>query len=84
MADADLVTLRTAAGPTRPSAWLVEGAYRDGAGEGPFEDRFAGDGDLYLFGTILNEFVSLYAALNSFTRLTLRGVYPTASAQIRL
>ena len=38
------------------------------------EDRFSGDGDLYIFGTVLNEFVSLYAALNSFTRLTLRGV----------
>jgi type VI secretion system protein ImpG len=37
------------------------------------EDRFASDGDLYLFSTILNEFLSLHATLNSFTQLTVRG-----------
>lgn len=38
------------------------------------EDHFAGEGDLYLFATILNEFFALHATLNSYTRLTVRGV----------
>ena len=42
--DADLAPLRAAAGPARPATWVVQGAYRDGAGEGDFEDRFADDG----------------------------------------
>jgi len=37
------------------------------------EDRFAGDGDLFLFSSVLNEFVSLHATLNSFTQLSVRG-----------
>jgi type VI secretion system protein ImpG len=36
------------------------------------DDRFAGDGDLFLFAEILNEFLSLHASLNSFTQLTVR------------
>lgn len=38
------------------------------------EDHFAGAGDLYLFATLLNEFFALHATLNSYTRLTVRGV----------
>jgi type VI secretion system protein ImpG len=38
------------------------------------EDHFAGEGDMILFGNILNEFLSLYASLNSFSQLTVRGV----------
>lgn len=38
------------------------------------EDRYAGDGDLYLFATILNEFLSLHGTLNAFTQLTVRGL----------
>jgi type VI secretion system protein ImpG len=38
------------------------------------EDYFAGEGDLFLFATILNEFLSLYVSLNSFSRLTVKGV----------
>ena len=38
------------------------------------EDQFAGEGDLYLFANVLNEVFSLYATINSFTRLTVRGV----------
>jgi type VI secretion system protein ImpG len=37
------------------------------------EDGFSGEGDIYLFGTLLHEFFSLYASLNSFTQLTVRG-----------
>jgi type VI secretion system protein ImpG len=37
------------------------------------EDRFAGEGDMVLFATILNEFFSLYATLNSFSHLEVRG-----------
>ncbi|WDT71887.1 MAG: type VI secretion system baseplate subunit TssF [Candidatus Manganitrophus sp.] len=38
------------------------------------EDHFAGEGDLFLFATVLNEFLSLYVSLNSFSRLTVKGV----------
>ena len=38
------------------------------------EDRFAGDGDLVLFASVLDEFLALYASVNSFSRLTVRGV----------
>jgi type VI secretion system protein ImpG len=34
-------------------------------------DHFAGQGDLYLFGTVLSRFFSLYASMNTFTRLTI-------------
>jgi type VI secretion system protein ImpG len=37
------------------------------------EDKFAGEGDMYLFASILNEFLALYATINSFTQLTVRG-----------
>ena len=41
------------------------------------QDHFAGSGDLYLFGCILDQFLGRYASLNNFTRLefseTLRG-----------
>jgi len=37
------------------------------------EDHFAGEGDLFLFASVLNEFFSLYASINSFSRLTVRG-----------
>lgn len=37
-------------------------------------ENFAGRGDLYLFGTVLERFVGLYAAINSFTRLRIKDV----------
>ncbi|MDX2200024.1 MAG: type VI secretion system baseplate subunit TssF [Phycisphaerae bacterium] len=37
------------------------------------EDRFAGEGDLFLFASVLNEFFSLYATINSYSQLTVRG-----------
>lgn len=41
------------------------------------QDHFAGAGDLYLFGCILDQFLGRYASINSYTRLefyeTLRG-----------
>ena len=37
------------------------------------EDNFAGEGDMYLFATVLNEFFALYASMNSFTELHVRG-----------
>ncbi len=36
------------------------------------EDHFAGEGEAYLFGRVLDRFLCLYATLNSFTRLTLK------------
>jgi type VI secretion system protein ImpG len=35
-------------------------------------DHFAGRGDLYLFGSVLNEFFAVYASINSFTKFTLK------------
>jgi type VI secretion system protein ImpG len=32
-------------------------------------DHFAGTGDFYLFGLVLDEFFSEYAGMNSFTQL---------------
>jgi type VI secretion system protein ImpG len=37
------------------------------------EQSFAGEGDLVLFASILNEFLALYASVNSFSRLTVRN-----------
>lgn len=37
------------------------------------EDNFAGEGDMYVFATVLNEFFALYATLNSFSELHVRG-----------
>jgi type VI secretion system protein ImpG len=34
------------------------------------QDHFAGPGDLYLFGCVLDRFFAEYASINSFTRLT--------------
>ncbi|MFH1138307.1 MAG: type VI secretion system baseplate subunit TssF [Pseudomonadota bacterium] len=38
------------------------------------EGNFAGEGDIFLFGRVLREFLALYATMNSFVRLTIRGV----------
>lgn len=37
------------------------------------ESKFSGEGDLYLFATIINEFFSLYANMNSFHQLIVTG-----------
>lgn len=34
-------------------------------------DHFAGAGDMYLFGSVLDNFFGMYASMNTFTRLTL-------------
>lgn len=38
------------------------------------EDRFACDGELFLFSSVLNHFFSLYVSVNSFTELVVKGV----------
>ena len=38
------------------------------------EDHFAGEGDTYLFATILDRFMGLYVTLNSYSQLTVRFV----------
>ncbi len=38
------------------------------------EDHFAGEGDAYLFATILDRFMGLYATLNGFSQLSVRMV----------
>ena len=37
------------------------------------ETGFAGEGDMYLFASILNEMFASYVALNSFTQLSIMG-----------
>ncbi len=37
------------------------------------ENGFAGEGDMYLFASVLNEMFASYVSLNSFTKLTVRG-----------
>jgi len=44
-------------------------------------DKFASQGDLYLFGSILDHFLGNYASLNHFTRLTIQEVTKGASYQ---
>jgi type VI secretion system protein ImpG len=36
------------------------------------QDHFAGVGDLFLFSSVLNHFLALYASLNTFTQLTVK------------
>ncbi len=38
------------------------------------EDHFAGEGEMLLFASVLNEFFTLYSSINSFCRLEVRGV----------
>lgn len=38
------------------------------------QDHFAGPGDLYLFGTMLDYFLSAYATVNTFTQLSVKEV----------
>ncbi len=38
------------------------------------ESHFDGDGEMFLFASILNEFLALYVSLNSFSRLIVNGV----------
>jgi len=35
------------------------------------QDHFAGPGDLYLFGCVLDNFFGMYASLNTYTRLVI-------------
>jgi type VI secretion system protein ImpG len=37
------------------------------------EESFAGEGDMYLFASVLNRFFGQYATINAFTRLSVRG-----------
>ncbi len=38
------------------------------------ESKFAGEGDLYLLASVLNEFFALYATINSFHQLVVRNI----------
>ncbi|MGF6642640.1 type VI secretion system protein ImpG [Paraburkholderia sp. GAS82] len=57
----------------RPLSKLVKGGLMRGVEITVTLDagRFAGDGDLELFGSMLNRFLGLYATLNLYTRLVL-------------
>ncbi|WP_027214404.1 type VI secretion system baseplate subunit TssF [Burkholderia sp. WSM2232] len=57
----------------RPLSKLVKGGLMRGVEITVTLDsgRFAGDGDLELFGSMLNRFVALYATLNLYTKLVI-------------
>jgi type VI secretion system protein ImpG len=38
------------------------------------QDHFAGAGDLFLFGSIIDHFLGLFASMNTFTQLTIKEV----------
>lgn len=59
----------------KPAEWIYQGAAIRGRAISMrmSEDHFAGEGDLYLFADVLSEFFALYASINSFTQLTVRG-----------
>lgn len=59
----------------RPLRKLVKGGLQRGVEIAVTVDRtrFAGDGDLALFGEMLNGFLSLYATLNLYTRMVIIG-----------
>lgn len=61
---------------SEPVEALVDGALVRGTSItlDVLEDHFAGDGDLFLFATVLNEFLSLHATLNAFTQLNVHGL----------
>ena len=60
----------------RPDDMLRHGAtYRGVAIElDVLEDHFAGEGEMFLFASVLDRFFNLYATLNAHTRLTVRGL----------
>jgi type VI secretion system protein ImpG len=61
---------------SKPMDWLVKGVPVRGTSVelDLLEDNFSGEGDMYLFSTVLNELFALYTSINSFSRLTVRGV----------
>ena len=61
---------------SEPAEALVRGAVVRGTAitMEALEDHFAGEGDLFLFASIVNEFLSLHATLNSFTQFSIHGV----------
>ncbi len=65
---------------SRPSDRLVDGVIMRGRAIDMQlrQDHYAGPGDLFLFGSVLDAFFGAYSAINSFTRLvvkeTLKGV----------
>jgi type VI secretion system protein ImpG len=59
-----------------PAEWIYHGGPIRGRAVAMTldEENFAGEGDMYLLAEVLNEFFALYASLNSFTQLTVRGI----------
>jgi len=61
---------------SKPMDWLLKGVPVRGISIelDLLETNFSGEGDLYLFAAIINELFALYTSMNSFTKLTVRGV----------
>ncbi len=45
------------------------------------QDHFAGPGDLYLFGCVIDRFLAEYASINSYTKLVMNEVLKAESYQ---
>ncbi len=45
------------------------------------QDHFAGPGDMYLFGCVLDRFLAEYASINSYTRLVMDEILRGESCQ---
>lgn len=60
----------------KPIDWLFKGAPIRGLriDVDMIESKFAGEGDMYLLASVINEFFSLYATINSFHQLVVRNV----------
>ena len=59
----------------KPSEWIYRGApIRGRRVEMEMdEESFAGEGDMFLFASILDNFFALYSTVNSFTQLQVKG-----------
>ena len=60
----------------RPAEWIYHGAPLRGRKVhiDMDEESFAGEGDMYLLADVLSEFFALYATMNSFTQLSIKGI----------
>jgi type VI secretion system protein ImpG len=59
-----------------PDSYLLQGSLLRGLAINMDidEDNFAGEGDMYLFASVLNQFFNLYVTMNSYSRLTVKGI----------
>lgn len=68
---------------TRPTDWLVKGYPVRGIHVRIEieESKMGGAGDVFLFGSVLDRFLTLYSSVNSLHRLTIHGIESNAEWQ---